>query len=204
MIGAVSLHWGRMTRSRAGECAAAATSRQWQRKTAATLTAVPNPRPKCRDDEPATWRPHSRRSPRWLHSSECVLKVKPCFFFKDFTQISGFFFSSRRSDIVAFCSMFIQQFLYICHPATRFIQYSCLFYNVPVGLCAYILFECHWTKGLVVINSCQTAQSKEQEMKEKSQQTKIATVTPLYGSCLQLIYRIIPLGLFIFCQLLNH
>lgn len=72
MTGAVSLRWGRMTRSPADGCAAAATSRPWQKKTAATRTAVPNPRPRSRHDEPATWRPRSRPSQRWPHSSKCV------------------------------------------------------------------------------------------------------------------------------------
>lgn len=76
MTGAVSLRWGRMTRSRAGGCAAAATSRPWQKKTAATRTAVPNPRQRSRRGEPAIWRPHSRHSQRWPRSSKCVLGLK--------------------------------------------------------------------------------------------------------------------------------
>lgn len=73
MTGAGSLHWGRMMRSRAGGCAVAATSRPWQKKTVATQTAAPNPRPRSRHDEPATWKPHSRPSQRWPRSSKCVL-----------------------------------------------------------------------------------------------------------------------------------
>lgn len=79
MTGAVSLRWERMTRSRAGGCAAAATSRPWRKKTAATRTAAPNPRPRSRRDEPATWRPHSRPSQRWPHSSKRGLGLKLLF-----------------------------------------------------------------------------------------------------------------------------
>lgn len=71
--GAVSLHWERMMRSHAGGCAVAATSRPWQRKTAATQTTAPNPHRRSRHDVPATWRPHSRPSQRWPRSSKCVL-----------------------------------------------------------------------------------------------------------------------------------
>lgn len=72
MSGAISLRWGKMTRFHAGGCAVAAISRPWLRRTAATRTAAPNPRPRSRHDEPATWRPRSRLSQRWLRSSECV------------------------------------------------------------------------------------------------------------------------------------
>ena len=77
--GAVSLLWGRMTRSRAGGCAAAATSRPWRKRTAATRTAAPNLHPRSRRDGPATWRPHSRPSLRWPHSSKCVFVLKHWF-----------------------------------------------------------------------------------------------------------------------------
>lgn len=76
MTGAVSHRWERMMRSHVGGCAVAAISRPWQKKTAAILTAAPNPRQRSRHDEPATWRPHSHPSQRWLHSSECVLGLK--------------------------------------------------------------------------------------------------------------------------------
>ena len=72
MTGVVSLRWGKMMRYLAGGCAAAVTSKPWQKKTAAIRTAVPNPRPRSRQDGPATWRPRSRPSRRWPRSSECV------------------------------------------------------------------------------------------------------------------------------------
>lgn len=59
MIGVVSPRWERTTRSLVGECAVEATSRPWRRKTAATRTAVQNPRLRFRRGVPATWRPHS-------------------------------------------------------------------------------------------------------------------------------------------------
>lgn len=75
MIGVVSLHWGRMTRFHVDECAVAATSRPWQKKTVVTRTAAQNPRPRSRQGEPATWRPRSHPSQRWPRSSECVLTM---------------------------------------------------------------------------------------------------------------------------------
>ncbi len=73
MTGAASLRWGKMTRYHAGGCAVAATSRPWQKRTAETRTAAQNPHPKSRQDELATWRPHSHLSPRWPRSSKYVL-----------------------------------------------------------------------------------------------------------------------------------